>query len=90
MVFFGKALGVYGEFFPSGGSKAKNPWGLRPLGFLALQLPRDNIHQDTPSAFPHIVSMFPCIADLLTLSRLKQECLPHVSTSRPCVAMNAL
>ena len=44
-----------GEYCPSGGSKAKN---LRPLGFLALELPRDNIHQDTPSAFPHIVSIF--------------------------------
>ena len=38
--------------------QAKNPWGLRPLGFLALELPRDNIHQYTPSAFPHIVSIW--------------------------------
>ena len=39
------------------GSKAKNPQGLQPLGFLALELPRENIHQDTPSPFPHIVSI---------------------------------
>ena len=24
--------------------EGKNPWGLWPLGFLALELPRDNIH----------------------------------------------
>ena len=41
------------------------PWrfkGQKPLGtaaprVLALELLRDNIHQDTPSAFPHIVSL---------------------------------
>ena len=31
--------------------------GLWPLGFFALELSGDNIHQDTLSAFPHIVSM---------------------------------
>ena len=30
---------------------------LRPLGFLALELPRDNIHQYLPSAIQHIVSL---------------------------------
>ena len=39
--------------------KAKNHRDLRPLGFLALELPRDNIHQDTPSAFTHNVSIKP-------------------------------
>ena len=57
MVICGKALEYPGEYCPSGGSKAKNPWGLRSLGFLAMELPRDNIHQYTPSAFPHIVSL---------------------------------
>ena len=28
-----------------------------PSGLLALELPRENINQYTPSAFPHIVSM---------------------------------
>ena len=37
--------------------QGQKPLGLRPLGFLALELPRDNIHQDPPSAFPHIVSV---------------------------------
>ena len=40
-----------GEYCPSEGSKAKNPWGLRPIQFLALEIPRDTIHQDTPNFF---------------------------------------
>ena len=38
-------------------SAAKNPWGLRPLGFWPWDLPRDSIHHDTPTAFPHIVPL---------------------------------
>ena len=34
-----------------------NPWGY-PGDYCPLELPRDNIHQDTPLAFPHIVSVF--------------------------------
>ena len=36
-------------------SLSQNPWGLRPLGFWPWDCPRDSIHHDTPSAFPHIV-----------------------------------
>ena len=57
MVTCGKALGYPGEYCALGGSKAKNPWGLQPLGFLALEIPRNNIHQYAPAAFPHIVSV---------------------------------
>ena len=58
MVICQKALGGYpGEYCPSGGSKAENPRGLRPLRCFALELPRDNFHQDTPSPFPHNVSL---------------------------------
>ena len=53
MVICGKALGVSWWILSLG--MFQNPRGLRPLGFLALELPRDNIHQDTPSTFPHIV-----------------------------------
>ena len=36
-----------------------NMWkSLRPLGFLALELPRDNIHQDTPKRLFHILPFF--------------------------------
>ena len=51
-----KPWGYPSEYCPLGGSKAKNLWGMRPLGFLALELVWDNIHQDTPSVFPPIVS----------------------------------
>ena len=34
------------------------PQGLRPLGFLPWDFPRDSIHYDTPLAFPHIVPFF--------------------------------
>ena len=40
--------------------KAKNPWALQPLRFLALEVPKDNIHQHTPQTFPHIVSSLFC------------------------------
>ena len=35
--------------------KAKNHRDLRPLGFLALELPRDNIHQDTHQLFTYYI-----------------------------------
>ena len=56
MVIRGKALGYPGEYCPLQGSKAKNPRACGPPWVLASELLRDNIHQDTPLAFPHIVS----------------------------------
>ena len=53
-----KFLGYPGEYFHLEVPRPKNPWGLRPLGFLALELPKDNIHQDTPKVFLNIVSIF--------------------------------
>ena len=64
-----KHWGYPGEYCPLGGSKAKNSWGLRPLGFLALELPRDNILQFTPLAFPKNVSD-PLKVDFLAQSKL--------------------
>ena len=45
----------HGEWSPSGKSCGPNPWGLRPLWFWPWDFPRDSIHPDTPSAFPHMV-----------------------------------
>ena len=49
--------GILVNIVPREVPRQKKTRGLRHLGFLALELPRDNIHQDTPSAFPNIVSM---------------------------------
>ena len=40
-----KPWGYHGEWSPSGDPAAKNPWGLRSLGFWPWDLPRDSIHQ---------------------------------------------
>ena len=50
----GKAKGVYWGILSLGSSKAKNPRGCSPKGFWPWNLSRDNIHQDTLKAFPHI------------------------------------
>ena len=41
--------GCHGEWIPSGSPLSKN------LKFWPWDFPRDSIHHDTPSAFPHIV-----------------------------------
>ena len=58
MIICGKALRVSWWILSSEDGKAKNPWCLWSLGLLALELPRDIIHQEIPLAFPHIVSIF--------------------------------
>ena len=50
-----KPWGYHGEWSPSGGPAAINPWSLRPLGFGPWDLPRDSIHHDTPFEFPNNV-----------------------------------
>ena len=50
-----KPWAYHGEWSPSGGLSAKNPWNLRPLGFWPWDLIRNSIHHDTPSAFPNNV-----------------------------------
>ena len=72
--------GYTGKYRPLEGSKAKNPWSRRPLGCLALELPMDNIPQDTPSTFStyflnhnNIHSYFTCphlpFSHILTISQ---------------------
>ena len=46
-----KSWRYHGECCASGGPAAKNPRGLRPLGFCPWDLPRHNIYHDTSSAF---------------------------------------
>ena len=50
-----KPLRYPGECCASGGPTAKNPRGLRPLGFWPWDLPRHSIHHDTSSAFTYNV-----------------------------------
>ena len=45
----------HGEWSAAGGPSAKNPWGLRHLGFWPWDLSRHSIHHDTLSAFPNNV-----------------------------------
>ena len=47
----GKAFGYHGELSPVEGPAAKNPRGLRHLGFWPWDLPRDSIHHDTQRLF---------------------------------------
>ena len=57
-----KPWGYHGEWSPSRDHAATISWGLRLLGFLPGDLPRDSIHHDTPSAFQNNVPVFRCRA----------------------------